>query len=100
MGKKYYLNGASVHSRDYNRGRGEDRGPHPQIFEDEDDTEALKKIFTRSRTRRGEEFSLIPRLFRGRGETLENLCDGVIMVIGVDGVVGVNGGVSSGWDGW
>ena len=35
--------------------------------------ETFDPCFSRSRTRRGEEFCLIPRPFRGRDETLENL---------------------------
>ena len=35
------------------RGRGEDRGPYPQFFEDEDETEGCKYNFSRPRTRRG-----------------------------------------------
>ena len=35
--------------------------------------ETFVPCFSRSRTRRGEEFCLIPRPFRGRDETLENL---------------------------
>ena len=36
--------------------------------------ETFDPCFSRSRTRRGEEFCLFPRPFRGRDETLENLC--------------------------
>ena len=37
--------------------------------------ETFDPCFSRSRTRRGEEFCLIPRPFRGRDETLQNLCE-------------------------
>ena len=52
------------------------RGTRPRTrphSEDETEVEDQEGIFPRSRTRRGEEFCLIPRSFRGRGETLENL---------------------------
>ena len=35
---------------------------------------AFDPFFSRSRTKRGEEFCLIPRPFRGQDETLKNLC--------------------------
>ena len=49
------------------RGRGEDRGPYPQFFEDEDETEGYIIFFSRPRTRRG------PRLgFLGRFEDIKD----------------------------
>ena len=57
------------------------RGTRPRTrphSEDETEVEVRKMIFPRSRTRRGEDFFVIPRLFRGRGETLEKLCQIVL----------------------